>query len=73
MKINKFGIWTAIIYTSLVLFVGVFSIGQAFLASSTISGLFTTFILPVMIIAIFINFIIGYYAGILIEKLWRKK
>lgn len=69
---NNFGLWAAIIYSIATLFLGVFSIGSAFLASSAISGLFYTFILPAVLIGLVINFFVGYYSGILIEKIWRK-
>lgn len=71
-KINRFALWTAIIYTTAVLFIGVFSIGDAVLASSAIKGLFFVAIIPFIIFSLTINFFAGYGVGLILEKIWRK-
>lgn len=69
---NKWGLWTAFIYILAVLALGIFSVGEAFLASSTIKGLFFTAILPFVIIVLIINFFVGYGLGLILEELWRR-
>lgn len=69
---NKFALWVAGIYLALVLIFGVFSVGAAFLASSTIKGLFFTAILPFVLVSLIINFFVGYWIGLVLEKIWRK-
>lgn len=69
---NKFAFWTAIIYLLLVLIFGAFSVGNVFLASSDINGLFFTAVIPAILIALIINFFVGYGLGLLLEKVWRK-
>ena len=69
---NKWGWYGVLFYLGAVLLLGIFSVGEAFLASSAIKGLFFTFILPTVITILLINFFVGYGLGLLAEKIWRK-
>ena len=67
---DKWGIWTAVVYLTAIFLFGIFSIGDAFIASASIGGLFSTLILPTIVFVFSINFFIGYWLGLMLKGIW---